>query len=76
MVVEVMIMDMIEIDCFGDSWYLVDIVQKIVQIQVIVDVVFIIFEVGYIYWIKMYQCSLQVNIGFGQLVVGQVMMLV
>lgn len=76
MVVEVMIMDVIEIDCFGNFWYLVDIVQEVIQIKVIVDVVFIIFEVGYIYWIKMDQCGLQVNIGFGQLVVGQVMMLI
>ncbi len=41
MAAEVMITDMIEIDCFGDPRHLVDIAQKTVQIQVIADAVLI-----------------------------------
>lgn len=52
MAAEVMITDMIEIDCFGDPRHLVDIAQKTVQIQVIADAVLITLEVGHIHRIK------------------------
>ena len=65
MAAEVMITDMIEIDCFGDPRHLVDIAQKTVQIQVIADAVLITLEVGHIHWIKTDQRGPQANIGFG-----------
>lgn len=65
MAAEVMITDMIEIDCFGDPRHLVDIAQKTVQIQVIADAVLITLEVGHIHRIKTHQRSPQANIGFG-----------
>lgn len=65
MAAEVMITDVIEIDCFGDPRHLVDIAQKTVQIQVIADAVLITLEVGHIHRIKTDQRGPQANIGFG-----------
>ena len=65
MAAEVMITDMIEIDCFGDPRHLVDIAQKTLQIQVIADAVLITLEVGHIHWIKTNQRGPQAKIGFG-----------
>lgn len=76
MVVVIVVMDMWKIYCFGDIWYLVDVVQEIVQIEVIIDVLFIVFKMGYIYWVEVYQSGLEVNVGFCQLIVCQIVMLV
>ena len=65
MAAEVMITDVIEIDCFGNSRHLVDIAQEAIQIQVIADAVLITLEVGHIHWIKTDQRGPQANIGFG-----------
>lgn len=61
----VMTTDMIEIDCPGGPWHLVDIVQKTAQTQVIVDAMFIMLEVGHTYRIKTYRRSSQANVGSG-----------
>ena len=65
MAAEVMITDVIEIDCFGNYRHLVDIAQETIQIQVIADAVLITLEVGHIHWIKTHQRGPQANIGFG-----------
>ena len=68
MAAEVMITDVIEIDCFGNSRHLVDITQEAIQIKVIADAVLITLEVGHIHWIKTDQRGPQVNSGLRLLI--------
>ena len=72
---EVVGADMVEVDGFRNARHLVDIAQEAVQVQVIADAVLIALEVGHIDRIEADKRRPQANIGFGQLITGQVAML-
>ncbi|MNP35697.1 hypothetical protein D3C76_1290420 [compost metagenome] len=71
----IVVTDVVKIDRLRNSRHLIDVAQETVQVEVIADPAFVALKVGHVNRIEANQSGPQANIGFGQLVTGQIAVL-